>query len=149
MLGPQKPIFSFFILLLIFKSKLALFFNMNKKAQELPVSTIILIVIAIIVLILVMVFIIVPDIHGVKIFSNTSAPSGAMSSFKYDCSVYCGSASNNTPADTRFCTASIDYQGNIYHCYSQYDGAYIYDKGVCTYTASNGQTLQADASSCS
>ncbi len=123
--------------------------NLIKSENKIYIYIIVVIVIAIIVLILVMVFIIVPDIHGVKIFSNTSAPSGAMSSFKYDCSVYCGSASNNTPADTRFCTASIDYQGNIYHCYSQYDGAYIYDKGVCTYTASNGQTLQADASSCS
>jgi hypothetical protein len=103
------------------------------RGQELPISTIVLIVVAIIILVLAIFFIVLP-IAGV---SFGSSPSTNMTSFTFNCQTYCGQPSNNNnvPANTEFCTSTINYGGQTYHCYNSSNGKVI---ATCAYTADNG-----------
>lgn len=114
------------------------------RAQELPVSVVILIVIAIVILVLAIVYIILP-------ISKAPIPPPSqtnVSGFQFTCSAACELASSDTPSQTAFCTDVLS--GTSYHCYDQYSsGQYFYDSGQCTYTANNGKILVANSTTCS
>ncbi|MCL4399316.1 hypothetical protein M1293_02305 [Candidatus Parvarchaeota archaeon] len=115
------------------------------KAQELPVSTIVLIVMGLVILVLALVFIVLPAAT-----THFPAPQATnISAFAIYCEHYCSIAVNPTPAYTLFCQATAVQDGQTYHCYSEYQGSYIYPPdGVCNYTTYNGYSQSAGPSDC-
>lgn len=118
--------------------------NMQMRGQGLPITSVILIIMAIIILIFALVFIILP-IVGV---GTPPAPDTNMSSFTFNCQTYCGqpnSPTNDIPANSKFCTSAINYQGTTYHCYDSYAGKTI---ATCSYTAYNGTFFSTVNAAC-
>ena len=115
------------------------------RAQELPVSVIILIVMGLVILVLALVFIVLPAAS-----THFPAPQSTnISAFVIKCESYCSQATSPNPTATIFCQATAVQNGKQYNCYSVYQGSYIYPpNGVCNYTDSNGYSESAGPSDC-
>lgn len=116
---------------------------MNKIAQEIGVSTVILIVLGVIVLALVIIFVIFPIANSH--FGSTANYN--MTEFVHQCQVACATASANNPASTSYCHYTLVYNSQTLHCYNITSAGGI-GKGSCTYIADNGSEMTANSSTC-
>ncbi len=114
------------------------------KGQELPINVVVLIIIALIILVLAIFFIVLPILHTPV--QNTNTTQTGFAQFQLNCGSYCPppETQNLAPPQTQFCTATY---GN-FHCWSPYNGGYVYDGGSCAYQAANGTRFVADQQTC-
>ena len=109
---------------------------LNKKAQGLPINTIILIAVGLLILVLLITFV----LGGFKGLGAASPSSSALSTFSSTCSTY----STTVPASLGFSNWCTDTQPNpsgsgVYHCYS--DLSVAPGTNTTTIVLSNGTTM--------
>lgn len=115
--------------------------DLNRKAQGLPINTIILIAIGLLILVLFITFV----LGGFKgIGGGTNPTTQAMSSFGAQCTTYCSEA---TPGQVpyQFCGATTSINGVLYTCLNQTAA-----QQTCTVpSASGGSSITYNTTLCS
>ena len=104
----------------------------NKRAQGLPINTIILIAIGLLILVLFITFV----LGGFKGLSGATNPNTqAMQAFSGNCQSYCSQASVAGEFPYSFCSARSVIGGSTYSCTNQTAG-----QQSCTFQYSNGSS---------
>lgn len=97
--------------------------HLNKKAQGLPINTIILIAIGLLILVLFIVFVL-GGFNGLA--GGTSSSASSLQAFYSQCSTYCATAQSSGSAyPTDWCTTTTVINNEVYHCYNQSEGTQI------------------------